>query len=424
VIPLTRRSGSSITIDEARHQLYLFGGMCDTIAYNSTDRLTNGLWRMTLGDSAVWQRLKSRGGPMLGRSQASIVHDPVRDRLVVFGGQRVGTMTNEVWTYSLTDTLGWQRLIIGGLLPRQRSSHGAVYDSTGDRMVVYGGQDADNTLSDLWALDFTPTPHWERLLPSGLAPDPRSGMGMVFDPDSLRILIAGGAPNYYSYYGYADELWSLDLAPALRWRRLIPPNPYSPGPYRPMGLLAYDRAHHEVLLAQGYDNFGAPYETRVRIARPGQDSVWTPIVASGPIPPLAYHPLGLFDPVSGHLLFQGEAEGDQYSSADERTFELTLQSAILSVPLAGAFSGTTLEAYPNPSRGSFHLRWTLAKPGPVEIEVFDVAGRRVAAYHLPSAQGPRELIVGSSRDALPVGLYLVRARISGAQLTRRVAVLH
>lgn len=284
VIPLSRRNGASIALDEARHQAYLFGGNCDTTANNQIDRLSNGLWRMTLGNDAAWQRLPSRGGPLLGRSQASLVHDRLRDRLVLFGGQRVGTMTNEVWTYSLIDTLGWTRLTITGLLPRQRASHGAVYDSIGDRMVVFGGIDAGNSLSDLWALDFAPTAHWERLLPSGVAPDPRAGMGMVFDPDSLRILIAGGAPNYYAYYGYSDELWSLDLSPTLRWRKLIPGPPYSSGPYRAMGLLVYDRAHHDVLLVQGHEVYASPAETWVRIARPGVDSLWTPLVTSGPPP--------------------------------------------------------------------------------------------------------------------------------------------
>jgi hypothetical protein len=142
------------------------------------------------------------------------------------------------------------------------------------------------------------------------------------------------------------------------------------------------------------------------------------------MPPLFYRPLGVLDPVTGQLLVQGEAEGDQYSMSDERTFALTLENSILSVPLALTHSGATLEAYPNPARGTFHLRWAMAKPGPVEIEVFDVAGRRVAAAHIPESSGARDLTVGSTHDALPVGIYVVRVRIAGAQLTRRVAVLH
>lgn len=105
-------------------------------------------------------------------------------------------------------------------------------------------------------------------------------------------------------------------------------------------------------------------------------------------------------------------------------FQLSLESAVLAVPRVSASSGAWLEAYPNPSRGTFRVRWAMATPGPVEIEVFDVTGRRVAAHHVPATSGARDLTVGSSHEALPVGIYLVRARIAGAQLTRRVAVLH
>jgi hypothetical protein len=243
---------------------------------------------------------------------------------------------------------------------------------------------------------------------------------MDFDPDSSRILIAGGASNFYS--GYTDELWSLDLIP-LRWRRLIGPGQYS-GPYRPMGLLVYDRAHHEAILAQGYDYYAQPRETRVRIARPGRDSLWTPVAASGEAPPMFVHPIGLLDPASGQLLVHGDGEGDVYSGSDERTFTLTLETAILGVPLAGAPVGIMLEAWPNPSRGTFRVRWALARPGPVEIDVFDVAGRRVAAASVSATSGQREVTVGSSHATLPVGLYLVRMRNAGVELTRRVAVLH
>jgi hypothetical protein len=110
--------------------------------------------------------------------------------------------------------------------------------------------------------------------------------------------------------------------------------------------------------------------------------------------------------------------------SDERTFALALQNSILSVPFALTYPAATLEAYPNPARGIFHLRWAMAKPGPVEIEVFDVAGRRVASAHVPESSGARSLTVGSTHDALPVGIYVVRARLAGTQLTRRVAVLH
>ena len=245
---------------------------------------------------------------------------------------------------------------------------------------------------------------------------------MTFDPDSLRILVAAGTGTYY-YDGFADDLWSLDLSPAPTWRRLISDSPYYySATYRPQGLLTYDRGRHQAVLAQGYGAYGSTPSTRVRVARPGRDTLWTPVSASGPAPPDFSQPAGVFDPASGRLLVQGDLYGDvSSSSADERTFALTFLSPVLAVPGGTASDGATLEAWPNPARGEFRLRWSAAGNAPVQVEVFDVSGRRIASRTVPAGQG--EVRIGTSRTPLPAGLYLVRARSAGVALTRRVLVV-
>lgn len=421
VTPLTRRNGHAMALDVVQRQLYLFGGTCDTTAYSSVDRASNGLWRMTLGDSAAWQRMPSRGGPMLGRSQSTLVHDVRRNRLLAFGGQRGGIMTNEVWAYALSDTTGWARLLIPGVLPRQRASHAALYDSSGDRMVVFGGYDVSTALADLWALAFSPTPHWERLLPAGIGPEPRSGMGMAFDPDSSRVLIAAGTSTSY-YNGFSDDLWAIESYPTLAWHHLVVGSGYS-GSYRAPGLLTYDAREHRAMLVQGYSSYQVD-QTRVRTIRPGQEGVWKEWSATGPAPVSFARPVGLLDPITGRLFIQGDGEGDNYSiGSDERTYSFEIPNALLDVTPEAGVAGMSFSAYPNPSRGTFRLEWSVADPGPMEIEVFDTAGRRVTALHVPAAAGRRERTIGSPGAPLPVGLYVVRARTASGQTTRNVVVL-
>ena len=178
------------------------------------------------------------------------------------------------------------------------------------------------------------------------------------------------------------------------------------------------------MLAQGHGSYGAPTVTRVRIARPGRDTPWTPVSVSGPTPPVFTRPVGLLDPESGRLLVQGDGEGDVYASSDERLFAFTLLNPVLAAPEAGNSRRVILEAYPNPAQGVFHLRGSLARPGPVEIEVFDVTGPCVAARSEPAlGTGSRALVIGSPRDPLRAGLYLVRVRVAGTIVTRRIAIL-
>lgn len=81
--------------------------------------------------------------------------------------------------------------------------------------------------------------------------------------------------------------------------------------------------------------------------------------------------------------------------------------------------------YPSPSSGQVHLRFSLARRGPVSIGVFDVSGRRVAQL----AQGIRapgsfELSWNPREGgALTSGVFFVRAVLAGTTIIRRMVVL-
>src|SRR5688500_4786753 len=64
----------------------------------------------------------------------STIYDPIRDRLIVFGGQGYAGSTNDVWAFSLSGIPHWTRLSPSGTPPSPRSFHSAVYDSLLDRM--------------------------------------------------------------------------------------------------------------------------------------------------------------------------------------------------------------------------------------------------------------------------------------------------
>ncbi|HLT46497.1 MAG TPA: T9SS type A sorting domain-containing protein, partial [Rubricoccaceae bacterium] len=84
--------------------------------------------------------------------------------------------------------------------------------------------------------------------------------------------------------------------------------------------------------------------------------------------------------------------------------------------------GLGLEVHPNPSRGEATVTLTLARPSEVEVAVYDVLGRRVAAvasgpypagtHGVPLAAGP-----------LPAGVYVVRVAAGGTVAARTVTLL-
>lgn len=89
------------------------------------------------------------------------------------------------------------------------------------------------------------------------------------------------------------------------------------------------------------------------------------------------------------------------------------------IEIPGAFHISRL--YPNPFAGRLHFSLGVARAQPVEVAVFDVAGRRVATLFDGSmAAGQVQALTFDAREA-PPGLYLIRVR--GAHfLTSRAVV--
>src|SRR5258706_5273345 len=78
------------------------------------------------------------------------IYDPVRQRMIVFGGND-GALSNQVWALSLSGPPAWTLLTPIGTPPSPREAHAAIYDPIGDRMIVFGG--TDGTLrNEVWSL--------------------------------------------------------------------------------------------------------------------------------------------------------------------------------------------------------------------------------------------------------------------------------
>ncbi len=96
--------------------------------------------------------------------------------------------------------------------------------------------------------------------------------------------------------------------------------------------------------------------------------------------------------------------------------------------LGGTRARLAFRADPNPARGPVTLHWTALPPeGTVTLEVFDVAGRRVAdlgSFHRPDAlPDVRWSLRDEAGRRVPAGLYIVRARSGNAAASGKVLVL-
>jgi hypothetical protein len=94
---------------------------------------------------------------------------------------------------------------------------------------------------------------------------------------------------------------------------------------------------------------------------------------------------------------------------------LALADAALSAP------------WPNPARSVLHVRLTLARAGAAEVEVIDLAGRRVRRIAAGVLDAGSTTLAWDLRDAegrrVAPGVYLLRARTAEGTRTRRAAVV-
>ncbi|MGA8026949.1 MAG: kelch repeat-containing protein [Bryobacteraceae bacterium] len=198
------RIDSTAVRDAGSNSVILFGGNDTGCTFSNS---LNDTWLLAnadgLGASPKWSKISPSGAPPAGRRGQSAVYDSSTDRMIVFGGDPVGCAVdkyNDVWL--LLDATGkhggptWEQLSPTGSLPPARSDHSAVYDAVNNRMTVAGGFGPDGDLNDVWVLEnangLGGSPVWTQLTPSGGPPSANGLRAVTYDPASNRMTVFGG----------------------------------------------------------------------------------------------------------------------------------------------------------------------------------------------------------------------------------------
>jgi hypothetical protein len=239
------RFGHATVHDLKRDRLIVFGGVASSGQFGEGD-YTNEAWSISLGDLKDVQRVEPSGDPPPPRHEPAGVYDPVGDRAIFFGGWTYeDNYFDDTWVLSLQDGPAWQRIHPQGDAPPGRRAHAALYDPIRHRMLMWGGSDRTGALGDLWALWLDPPMRWERLEPAGPAPRARFFASFTYDPVRDRAILFGGRWGSTS----TDEIWSLEMSDSLRWVQLQPDGRL---PALERHGAVYDAEHDELLVHGGW----------------------------------------------------------------------------------------------------------------------------------------------------------------------------
>ncbi|MFN0249163.1 MAG: hypothetical protein ACKV2T_19930, partial [Kofleriaceae bacterium] len=139
--------------------------------------------------------------PPPGVFAQTAVNDLVRNQVVVFGGN-AGTRNAPVPTSTthIYDGARWRQLSPIATAPPARWKHAMAYDPVRERVVVFGGE-STNPFGDTWEWDGVA---WTRLATTG--PSPRSDAAMAFSAPLGRIILFGGRVASTAF----DDTWGWD----------------------------------------------------------------------------------------------------------------------------------------------------------------------------------------------------------------------
>ena len=195
--PMLSATGSPLvewaaaTYDSVSDKVFVYGGTQQPNSFATTFLFPRQLWVLDLAAGSGWEsRAIPPSGPP-GLAGACLTADPDRRRLLLFGGRdSLGVPHAELWAYGI-DTDTWSLLTPLGPAPAARYEALMVHDIVRDRMVLTSGRlDAMTYQRDTWALSLADPPVWS-LLENGASTTGGPVVGAI-DPVMDRLVVIKG----------------------------------------------------------------------------------------------------------------------------------------------------------------------------------------------------------------------------------------
>ena len=294
--PPSARYCQSAIYDPVRDRMVVFAG-------SGASGYLNDVWTLSLAGTPAWTLLTPTGAPPSARGNASAIYDPVRDRMVVFGGYAGSSPFNDVWALSLAGPPAWTHLTPTGTPPSARYYHSAIYDPVRDRMVVFGGsQGYASFFNDVWALSLVGPLAWTQLTPTGTTPSARYGHSAIYDPVRDRMVVFGGLGP-----GYLNDVWGMSLAGTSAWTQLTTTGTPPFGRYGHSAI--YDPVRDRMVVFEGY---GTTALSDVEALSLAGTPAWTQVMPTGAPPTPRYYHSAIYDPVRDRTVVFGGYTGSTY----------------------------------------------------------------------------------------------------------------
>ncbi|MHA2367155.1 MAG: Kelch repeat-containing protein, partial [Candidatus Hodarchaeales archaeon] len=137
----------------------------------------------------IWNNMTLSTHPSRRHSH-SMVYAPKYNKIIMFGGNDGDSFINETWSYNL-DTNKWTNITYS-IQPSARTSS-MVYNSKHDVIIMFGGMYEDEgpkPTDETWAFSIESN-EWREMMPT-TNPDARYEHSMVYDSTHDKVILFGG----------------------------------------------------------------------------------------------------------------------------------------------------------------------------------------------------------------------------------------
>ena len=205
------RTGSRAVYDEEVLSVVMFGGMTAPDAATGRAYALSETWEF---DGTRWIRRHPAGSPP-GRASHAMVYDSNRDQSIIFGGRAGSDLLADTWAYRGDwYSRRWEQIETPNA-PAARHLPAAAFDPLRDRMVIYGGQNLSEdgrefvNLYDMWEFDGTT---WTQVMAEG--PKIRKPL-LSYDEARNQLILLGNDETL------ATQMYIYDAA-AQTWNEVTP----------------------------------------------------------------------------------------------------------------------------------------------------------------------------------------------------------
>ena len=263
----------------------------------------------------AWTHESPTGTAPAARYEHTAVYGSASNSMIVFGGYIGGPAANDVWVLNHADGSGgtpaWTQLAPTGALPAARRRHAAVYASSSNSMIVFGGYTSSvGYANDVWVLSNADgsggTPVWTQLAPTGTAPATREFHTAVYAASSNSMIVFGG----FGSSGVTNDVWVLSNAdgsggtPA--WTQLSPTGTAPAGRYEHTAV--YASASNSMIVFGG-ETLSTCCMNDVWVLSHADGSggtpAWTHLAPTGTAPAVRYASTAVYDSAGNSMIVFG-----------------------------------------------------------------------------------------------------------------------